>query len=170
MFFFCHGCLKPTILVKSHGTLDLFWQFHHSSPPPPPLPPYNVGSVCSKCPPWSNIVWGEGEGEGQVLEKEQLSSSNKGWWWKHTVANFQGVPHTFDQDCRLLAHCGCRSVWMNPYALWTIYVTRPQTLLNHCWVCCMFILNLCLSGTGYLFPSFFELDQVVFWTCPYQLQ
>ena len=29
------------------------------SPPPPP-PPYNVGSVRSKCPPWSNIVWGEG--------------------------------------------------------------------------------------------------------------
>ena len=32
-------------------------------PPPPPLsPPYNVGSACPRCPPWSNIVWGKGGG------------------------------------------------------------------------------------------------------------
>ena len=68
-----------TILVKSNGTLGLFWQFHRSlpPPPPPPPPPYNVGSVRSKCPPWSNIVWG-GRGEGQVWGKKPLLSSNRG--------------------------------------------------------------------------------------------
>ena len=68
---------------------------------PPPSPPYNVGSACPRCPPWSNIVWGEGGrgggGEGQGLEKEPLSSLNKGD--DENTAHFQGVPYTFGQDC-----------------------------------------------------------------------
>ena len=40
-------------------------------PPLPPPPPYNVGSVCSKCPPWSNIVWGGG-GRAKVGKKSRF--------------------------------------------------------------------------------------------------
>ena len=70
------------ILVKSHHMLGLFLLFHHSFP----LPPCNVESVCSKCPPLCNIVCvcvcvcvgGGGGGRIRVLEKEPILWSNKG--------------------------------------------------------------------------------------------
>ena len=84
--------LLATILVKSYGTHGLFWQFHHSFPPPP----YNVGSVHSKCPPWSNIIWGEGGGD-HVLEVTRFIHQTRGD--DVNIANLQGVPHiAFDQD------------------------------------------------------------------------
>ena len=48
----------------------------------PFLPPslYNVGSVHSKCSPWSNICMGG----GRAKFWKKLSSSNKGQWWKHS--------------------------------------------------------------------------------------
>ena len=96
---------RTTILVKSNGTLGLFWQFHHSSP----LPPYNVGSVCSKCPPWSNIVW-VGGGRAKFGKKSCFYHRTGGD--NENIANFQGVPYTFDQDWSIqvqmyvtVAHC-----------------------------------------------------------------
>ena len=81
----CDDCnaITPWQYIQSwsnpgHGTLGLNSQFHHSPPPP-----YNVGSVHSKCPPWSNIVWGQAE--GQVWGKELLSTSNKGRWWAQQI-------------------------------------------------------------------------------------
>ena len=59
-------------------------------------PPYNVGSVCSKCPPWSNIVWG-GEGRAMFGKKSRFYHRTGGD--NENKANFQGVPYTFDQDC-----------------------------------------------------------------------
>ena len=71
-------------------------------PPPPPHPPtpppYNVGSVRSKCPPWSNIVWGGG-GRAKFGKKSRFYHRTGGD--NENKANFQGVPYTFDQDCRL---------------------------------------------------------------------
>ena len=66
---------------------------------PSPLPPYNVGSVRSKCPPWSNIdptLYG-GRGECKFGEKSRFYHRTGGD--NENKANFQGVPYTFDQDC-----------------------------------------------------------------------
>ena len=57
--------------------------FFDNSTIPPPFPQYNVGwSAQSVLLEAILHVWGEGE--GQVWEKEPLSSSNKGRWWKHS--------------------------------------------------------------------------------------
>ena len=65
---------------------------------PSPFPPYNVGSVRSKCPPWSNIVWGGGGGGRAKLGKKSRFYHRTGGD-SENIANFQGVPYTFDQDC-----------------------------------------------------------------------
>ena len=48
--------------LQSWSKVMVHLAFFENSTVPSPLPPYNVGSVHSKCPPWSNIVWGEGGG------------------------------------------------------------------------------------------------------------
>ena len=70
--------LSPTILVKSNGTLGLFWQFHRSfPPPPPPPPPHTMLGQCAQSVRPEATLYG-GRGEGQVWEKEPLLSSNRG--------------------------------------------------------------------------------------------
>ena len=62
-----------TILVKSNGTLGLFWKFHRSFPPPP----IQCWVSALKVSPLKQHFMGGG-GEGQVWEKEPLLSSNRG--------------------------------------------------------------------------------------------
>ena len=59
---------------------------------PSPLPPYNVGSVRSKCPPWSNIVWGGG-GRAKFGKKSRF--------YYRTGGDNDNKANTFDQDSRL---------------------------------------------------------------------
>ena len=65
-------------------------------PPPPPL--HNVGSVRSKCPPWSNIVWGGGGGGGRAKFGKKSRFYHRTGGDNENKANL-GVPYTFDQDC-----------------------------------------------------------------------
>ena len=96
---FCWVMIDTTILVKSNGALSLFWQLHHSFPPPPP---YNVGSVRSKCPPWSKHCMG-GRGEGQVWEKSRFHHRTGGD--NENIANFQGVPYRHILLTRIVTQC-----------------------------------------------------------------
>ena len=54
----------PTILVKSNGTLGLFWQFHRSFPPPP----RTMLGRCAQSVPLEATLYG-GEGGGPSLGK-----------------------------------------------------------------------------------------------------
>ena len=123
---------RTTILVKSNGTLGLFWQFHHSSP----LPPYNVGSVCSKCPPWSNIVW-VGGGRAKFGKKSCFYHRTGGD--NENIANFQGVPYTFDQDwyCEVSKALdtseGTECAFTLQYKVSTLYISRAHPTSTHNW-------------------------------------
>ena len=91
-YLYCSVLLQSWSKAMAH--LAFFDNFTIPSPPPPPPPPYNVGSVHSKCPPWNNIVWGGGPSLGKraafIIEQRAIMKT----------ANSQGVPYTFDQDCR----------------------------------------------------------------------
>ena len=66
-------CTIPTILVKCHSTLSLFWQFYHSSC-------HTMLNQCAQCVPLEATSYG---GKGCVSGNELLSSSNKEQLWKH---------------------------------------------------------------------------------------
>ena len=79
---------------------------HRLPPPPPPFPlkKNNVESVCSKCPLWETLYEGKGEGNISDLTRHSHHRTRSD---DENIANFQSVPHTFDQDCRMSVspHC-----------------------------------------------------------------
>ena len=81
--------------IQSWSKVMVHLAFFDNFTIPSPSPPHNVGSVRSKCPLWSNIVWGQ---RGRPsLGKRAAFIIKQGAILK--TANFQSVPYTFDQDC-----------------------------------------------------------------------
>ena len=63
---------------------------------PAPSPQTILGQCAESVPLEAALHGGGGDGRRAKFGKKELSTSNKGPWWKQ---QFEGVPHTFDQDC-----------------------------------------------------------------------
>ena len=78
-----HRCLLLVSHLQSWSKVMVHLAILENFTIPSPLPQYNVGSVCSKCPPWSNIVWG-GRGEGMVKLSKKAKFGKKSRFYHRT--------------------------------------------------------------------------------------
>ena len=157
-----HDFRGGTCRLQSWSKVMVHLVFFDNFTVPSPLPPYNVGSVRSKCPPWSNIVWG-GRGEGQVWEKSRFYYRTGGD--DENKANFQGVPYTFDQDCTSEFKCLKMSRWITH---------AKKSVTSHQYSCFMRILQCsCVTRDLFELPFVFLVDSMkrVFKPCksPFQV-
>ena len=155
--------MQATILVKSNGTLGLFWQFHRSFPPPPVqcwVSALKVSPLKQHC---MRGEGGGGRGEGQVWEKSRFYYRTGGD--DENKANFQGVPYTFDQDCTSEFKCLKMSRWITH---------AKKSVTSHQYSCFMRILQCsCVTRDLFELPFVFLVDSMkcVFKPCksPFQV-
>ena len=102
------GKLQSWSKVMVH--LAFFDNFTVPSPPPPP--PRTMLVQCAQSVPLEATLYGGGGGGGRAKFGKKSRFYYRTGGDNENKANFQGVPYTFDQDCRL--HALLRETEKNP--------------------------------------------------------